>query len=478
MAEKLSIEQQVAATIRRHQMVVPGETVLVAVSGGPDSTSLLHLLHSLRDQLQIKLEVGHLNHMLRGEAAQEDARFVEDLASSLSLPSHTEAIDVQTLARREKLSEEQAARVARYRWLEQVADRIGARKIAVGHSADDLAETVLLNLLRGSGVEGLGGIPPVRGRIIRPLLEVWRDEIEVYCSQRGLNPRIDASNQDLSYLRNRIRHQLLPLLTTEYQDNVKDILVRLADVARQETDHLRSQTEQSLEELIISSTPEQLSISLEKLADQPKALQRRLIREAVRRLKGDIVELSFVHVEAVLDLMSSGGEKRLNLPLGLSVRKRGEELIFGTLHESKPSRQVLAGLQRQIAVPGTTNIPELGISLQAEIFPATHPFTFDQSNKARIAYLDWDTLHIPLTIRTWSHGDRFLPLGAPGTIKLHDFFINSKIPQEERYRIPLLVSGVHIIWLVGWRINERFKVTTLTKRVLRLQVKEAKQRFR
>jgi len=462
------LTETVRATIERHDLISSGEGVVAAVSGGPDSVALLHVLHELSGELKIWLHVAHLNHGLRGEEAGEDAQYVLGLAGSLGLPATLEKRDVAEMARDSGMSLEQAARAARYDFLEKVAAACGASKIAVGHTSDDQAETVLLNLLRGTGTEGLAGMPPKRGRIIRPLLDAARQDVEAYCASKGLSPRIDSSNLSRDFTRNRVRLDLLPFLE---RDNpaVRRHLLRLADIAREENSFLKDLARRELERVSVKSGGAEMAISARRLTRRPVALQRRVLREAVRLLLQDLTEIEHGHIEALRTVALGKGGTEVHLPRGLRASLRGGQLFISA--RAKPVEEPIQvewarpDLSRApsrepaewvLAIPGRTPLPGLSLEIEAALIPASEARIPEPDPNA--AWLDYSRISEPLTARTWRRGDRFHPLGAPGSTKLQDFFVNAKVPREQRRKIPIIVSGQRIAWVVGHRLSDDFKL--------------------
>lgn len=512
--------------------------MLVGVSGGPDSVALLHVLWVLSEELDIVLHVVHLNHMLRGEAADEDAAYVSDLAGRLGLPVTIESRDVAAVARKERISLELAAREVRYEFYREVARSTGATRVALGHHAGDQAETVLLRLLRGTGTTGLGGIPPVRPLgagedadnggggpvIIRPLIGVPRREIEAYCADSHLSPRVDASNLTSVYTRNRVRHELIPLLERRYNPRVVESISRTAELVREDDAFITGEVRRRMRHIIRGRFPGGAFLSVERLLAEPIAVQRRVVREAIALAGRGVEDVGFEHVETVLELARGGSHgATVSLPRGIWARKvyrpaeppggperRGAgppigfpvELVleFGTAFgaepepglgpetgvapqsvlQSRPGDPLAAqGLERTLNVPGTTFVPELGVTIEAEVFEAeSHgegacaahlkPGPFE-------AFFDFDALGSGLTVRTRREGDRIRPFGMDGRKKLKDLFIDEKVPRNIRDRVPVIVAGKEILWVVGIKRSDLARVGPSTRRVLRLAARAARR---
>ncbi len=441
-------------------MIAPGELVLVAISGGADSTALLSALAELKTQLKCRLRAAHLDHGIRGAAAAADAEAAADLARRLRIPFSKHRGDAPVYAKTHELSLEVAARELRYEWLETTAERYKANRIATGHTQDDQAETVLLNLLRGAGPRGLAGIPPVRGRIIRPLLKVTHHEVEDYCRAKGLAFRLDRSNLDLAFTRNRVRHEIIPALH-RLQPAVVSHLASLAEIMRDEDEAWTQLAEFNVARLA-EARGRRLVLSLFDLYNMPKALQRRVLRAAVARVKGDMLDFDLERTEALLQLALSGRTGAVvELPGGLQAVRSYDEIIIRAA--SPVSHQPVAG-ELMLPVPGEIAIPEIGWKITAHL-TRTKRYPKNQYS----ALLDADKVSVPFTVRTRRRGDRFQPLGLAAPTKLQDFFVNAKVSQEERDRLPLVLSGGRIVWVVGHRIAEEVKVLKETRRTIRLE---------
>lgn len=457
---EIQLKEKVLKTIYRYHMIEPREKVLVGVSGGPDSIALLHLLCAISSELDLKLYVFHLNHKMRGKEADKDARFVEKLAQKMRLPVIIRSFDVPAFIKETKLSPQEGARQIRLKLLEETADEIKAQKIALGHQADDQVETFLIRLVKGSGPEGLRGIPPVRGRLIRPLIEISREEIETYLDQKKISYRLDATNQETRYLRNKIRRELVPVLKN-YNPNLRENLLQLISLLRDEQAFLEA-------ELIHwfpaeQSPTEKLSLPLVYFIGVPPALIRLFLRQQIARVKGNLKDIEFKHIEPVVAFL--GGRVpsvELDLPGGILVYNEYENLVI----VRKSLLQSLTVPRVWLNVPGETNVPELGIKMTASF----HEEVPEISHGPDAAMFDADMIEHPLSLRIRLPGDRFQPIGLKGTKKLQDFFVDEKVPEKMRDRVPIVDSGGKIVWIVGYRIDDRFKLTAKTKRILLLEL--------
>ena len=486
------IEQQVRRTIARYDMIHQGDRVLVAVSGGPDSTALLSLLRRLAPEMRLELHVAHLDHGWRGRASAADAEFVRRMALRFGLPVTVGRVDPRTWLVRERRqsSREARARTLRTEFLLQTARQIGARRIALGHTRDDQAESFLLRLLRGSGARGLAGtFPVVDGVIVRPLLEVRRREVIAYLRDQHLRYRVDASNRDTTLARNRVRRRLLPLLGREFNPSVVDAVAHAADLLRDEDAYLTRVSETEYRSLA-SRHGQAVAIDIKGLKDLPQAIRRRVLRLAVAEVRGDLRRIALLHVEQSLHLLDDpAGRRAVTLPDGVLVRLQGERLLVAPRAGAGAPRAAGAGpagadsaapdeggeadgaacREALCPVPGEVGLSGFSLKLKASVVPREcAPDDLKRAGRER-AYLDADLLPGPLLIRPRRPGDRFVPLGGPGTRKVKSFLIDRKVPVDERGRIPLVLSGDRIAWVVGQEIDDRFKVTGSTRRVLILE---------
>ena len=467
------LEPRVQHFIREHHLVLGQSHLLVAVSGGPDSVCLLHILVRLRNELGIRLHVAHLNHQLRGAEAEADAHYVSNLARRLGIPATIEQRDVKGYQKHKRISLEEAAREVRYTFLAQVAKAIGASRVAVGHTRDDHIETILMHLVRGTGTRGLRGLQPRAEwqssgnslTIIRPLLQVSREETASYCHDHELTPRIDASNLSLSPLRNRIRHQLLPLLKS-YNPQVTEALLRTAGIASDDLAIIDKEGSQLWAKI---ARRQENTIILDKkgLLELPSALKRNLLRMSLEKLLGNVMDIEMRHIEEIMNALTKPAGKRLSLPGGLTFCVEYDQYLIGKDPAALSPLPTLEG-ESQLKLPGKTTLPgwcvEASIIDREQIAEKGNEFT---------ACFDRDKTGDKLVVRSRQPGDRFQPLGMSQPKKLNEFMIDAKIPHTWRRRIPLVCSPQHIIWVVGWRIDDRVKVTDATRQVLCLEFKRA-----
>jgi len=508
----MALERTVRETIERHDLLPAGETVVLGVSGGPDSLAMLHLLGRLAGEYGVTLHVGHLNHGLRGAEADADAAYVAEVSRAWGVPCTVESADVAAVARERGLATEEAARQVRYAFLARLARAVGACTVAVAHNADDQVETVLMHLLRGAGLAGLRGMRPVSRleemrladpslaedeaastgrtacgpygsspedaagaplRLIRPLLEVPRAEVEAYCHAHGLQPRFDASNLDRTYYRNRLRHELIPYLET-YNPNVRQVIRRMAEAIAGDYALLRQQLEEVWPRVVREANVEAIVFDRATLRSLPVGLQRSVLREAVHRLRRSLRNINWVHIDDAVRVLAEGQVgAAATLPRGLLLTI-GYDVATLAPAGYAVERPSAPRIDDEISLPVPGRAPlRGGWMLVIERIPRRAlPDGWRENLDPYLAYLDAGRCAGSLGLRTRREGDWFIPLGLGHRQRVRDLMINAKVPREERDTMPLLTCGADIAWVVGLRIDERFAVTEATTEVLVARVVE------
>lgn len=447
------------------------ERVLVALSGGPDSVCLLHVLKNLKDESKLDIYALYIDHGLRPEEVSVEIEFCKNLCEKLDLPFMTKSIDVKNYAQEKGINRQAAARELRYQVFEETALEINAQKIALGHTADDQAETILMRLFRGSGSTGLSGIPPVRGKFIRPLINIERQEIERYLQEEKIEYIVDSSNLRRDYLRNKIRLSLMPMIR-EVNPNIIDTLSRTAAILREEERYFEILVTKTLIRLMSRKTNSRIELFLSPLEVMEKVILRRALRRAIDETRG-LRGINFIHIEDIIDLIKKGRTgDRLYLPKGIRAIKDYSVLIL-------TSELPVTLDTYTLEVPGEVVLREAGVLIKASLIKFSDFGESSQAIRERaefktLALFDAERLIFPLIVRPRKEGDFFYPLGFGKKKKLQDFFVDEKVPRDERDAIPFIVSGEDIIWIVGYRGDERFKVTDETREVLKLEVKKLK----
>ena len=444
--------------MREHQMLTPGDRVVAGISGGADSVCLLFVLSAWKEQYGLELAAAHINHGIR-EDAGEDARFVEALCRQLCIPFYLKETDVHKLAEEQKCSEEEAGRNFRYQTFEEVAQEFSAEKIAVAHNLNDRSETMLFHLFRGSGIKGLAGIPPVRGKIIRPLLCVEREEIETYLAGKGQKFCQDSTNGEDVYTRNRIRHHILPYVEREIVSGCVRHMGQTAALLAETEDYLSLQTEDAVR-ACVDRHENGYCLDREVFLTYHPAIRRRVLFELVKKLSPGQKDISKIHVEELLELFQREGNGQIHLPFGICGRRIYGKVCLeqGVFPEKKPD---LSEIKMELQVFPISDLPQNNEN--SLIFPQ------NQYTK----WFDYDKMKKSPELRTRSGGDYLTIRDQKGELhhkKLKEYMVTEKIPQDQRDRIPVLAEDSHVIWLVGYRISEYYKVSENTKQVLQVQL--------
>jgi tRNA(Ile)-lysidine synthase len=505
---KTKLESKVLDFIQRYSLIPRKELVVVGVSGGADSVCLLHILAKWQKEPGIKLHIAHLNHQLRGIESEADVEYVSTLAVSLGIPLTIDRQDVAAYRAERNCSIEEAARELRYAFLARVAREVGAHRIAIGHTRDDQVETILMHILRGSGITGLCGLAPcspmaydsqgmsltasppslpasplsLRAKrsnllVIRPLLDITREETASYCQEHQIEPRIDSSNLSLSFFRNRLRLHLLPLLR-QYNPSVDQALLRLADIAKEDDAFIEQQSSELWDE-VARQENNTIYLNKKQIADLPIALQRQLLRAAVTKLAGDVRDIEATHIEAARSLLNKQPSKRVSLPHGLICQGGYDELVIAsTARQSQLLPCPFPPLPDEfpLKVPGQTVFPGwkaiASIVRERVASPSSRGLLSRGGRTGQnnlVAHFNLRKTGMKLFVRQRQPGDRFQPLGMNMPKKLYEFMVNAKIPRSWRDHIPIVCSPQQIIWVVGCRIDDRVKITKASQEILRLE---------
>lgn len=448
-------------TIILHALLSGGERVLTGLSGGPDSVCLLHVLHELRSAFSLSLHAVYVNHNLRPEETEAETRFCETLCRDLDIPFVTKSVEVRSFARDRRMNLQEAAREIRYAAFDEAAAETGAHCIALAHNADDQAETFLMRMLRGAGPAGLAGMPFKRGRIIRPLLSTERGEIEAYLAERGIPSVLDSSNLKTRYLRNWMRMSLMPELKRINPSLIR-VMTRTMEILQEEERYLGIIVTKALMKMISRKTASRIELFLAPLETLDVVILRRVLRRAIDETEG-IRGVGFVHLEDIIRLVKAGkAGDRISLPRGIRVIRDYALLVITA---DMPARIAECGLP----VPGEAVLRGAGLVVKAGFDDGAG----DVDGRSAVL-LDAGKLRFPLTVRARRPGDFFYPMGFGRRKKIQDYFVDEKVPRDERDSVPLVLSGDQIVWVAGFRGDERFRVTEETKKVVRLGIVKGK----
>lgn len=465
--------KQVSEYVRKERMLEPNDTVVLGVSGGADSVCLFFLMLALQKEYQLSLVVVHVNHGLRGTEADQDEQYVKELCQAHKIPCHIVSGDVRAMADREKLSEEEAGRLLRYQAFEQVARECRADKIAVAHHENDNAETVLFQLFRGSGLKGMAGIAPVRGNIIRPMLQLQRQEIEAYLDNLGVTYCTDATNLTTEYTRNRIRLDLLPYVTEHINRNAIEHIVAGAQDIKEAWTYIRSQAEKICD-MLVRESDGTYHIPVAEYSRQETVIKKELVRILLEKMTGGLKDITREHVERIVQLCDKQVGKEVQLPNRVVARREYEAICLSIAKIEDKQR------------PDNGKKKEDTFSYSVDVIPGKYyisqtnqyvEFTLEKYKKNLIIpqngctkWFDYDKINNTLTLRNRNEGDYLIVDAKHSRKKLKAFFIDQKVPQTIRNHILLVAEGSHILWVTGHRISEAYKIDENTKNILIVKV--------
>lgn len=445
--------------IEKHHIFEPQDRVVVGVSGGADSVCLLFVLLELRKRIPLSLYVVHINHGIRDEAG-EDASYVESLCKDRDIPFYLVKENVREMAKEQHFSEEEMGRIVRYDAFYRIAEEVNAGKIAVAHNMNDKSETMLYNLFRGSGIKGLGSIRPVREKIVRPILCLKRSEIEEYLLERGIRFCMDATNEKDDYTRNRIRHHILPYAEQEISGGSVEHVARAAEEMVEIDNYLMLQTD-ALKKKCVKKTNNGYIFDVEEIQKEHSVIRKRLLFELLMELTPHRKDITNAHVTALDGLFSKEGNPSVNLPFGIIGRREYTKVI---LYRTLGNEESAGDIDEHIAVKCV---------LSLTVFPADVENNSEVPQKKYTKWFDYDKIEQSIMLRSRRQGD-YISVADRDGCEIHkplkSYFINEKIPTAEREQTMLLADGAHIIWVIGHRISEHYKVTGNTKRILQAQL--------
>lgn len=459
------MENKVFSYITKEKMLKEGDKVVVGVSGGADSVCLLEILLKLKEKLKLEIVVVHIHHGIRGKDADADCEFVGKLCDAYKLKFYSYKFDVPTLAKKDGLSEEEEGRNLRYKCFGEVKEKENADKIAVAHNANDRAETVLLSMVRGSSVKGLAGIRAVRQDIIRPILCLRRDEIEEYLNKINMEFRTDITNLDSKYTRNKIRLNVLPELEKVNEGAIAH-LNRLAEEFDELEKYLDEKTNEAKSRALTQKDGD-VYLDIATVSRENKLIISRIVADSLEMVCGKRKDISARHIESVSELIKNDSGKTLSLPYGMEARNEYGKIIISNKKSSQQKIEDFELEQSDISVLDEGE-DYLEISLNEVKFKLSAHECFDCEIQEKLytKEFDYDKMKFGFIIRNRKDGDYINLKG--GTKKLKDYFIDMKIPREKRDEILLIAKGSQIIWIVGYRINEEYKITKQTKRILKV----------
>lgn len=460
----VNLFEEVEALILSYKMIDRNDRVIIGVSGGPDSICLLHMLFRLREKYNLTLYVAHINHCIRGVEADNDEKYVRELCDVLGIKCFVLREDVEKLAREKGISSEMAGRDVRYEFFENLKKELLANKVALAHNANDRAETILMRIIRGTGIEGLEGIKAIRdGYIIRPLIETKRGEIEEYCDKENLKPRIDSTNLETIYSRNKIRLELIPYIQDNFNKDIITSLIRFSENVKKDSEFIEKISNEKFH-LYCDIVNNKVIIKKDAFCEEESIITR-IIRRAIVTLTGSGYNFERKHIYDIISLQKASTGKKINLVNKvISYNNYGDIELY-----IQDKKEKLSYFQYSIPINNYIYIDELGLKITTEVI--TDKKVNIINNNSLIKYFDYDKINnSKILVRKRQNGDAFIPLGMKGKKKLKDFFIDLKISQKERDLIPILTVDDKIAWVVGIRTSEEFKIDKKTNKILMIKI--------
>lgn len=459
------IFEKVLGTINKYNLIEDGDKIVLGLSGGPDSVCLLHILYRLKEKMNIEVYAAHLNHQIRGLEAQKDALYISQICEDLGITSFVKAINVPEYCKEQGVSLEEGARTLRYEMFEEIKQKTKSNKIAIGHNRNDQAETVLMRIMRGTGLQGLRGIEYIRdNKIIRPILDIERSEIEAYCEKYELNPRIDKTNLESIYTRNKIRLELIPYMKDNFNPNVIESIVRMTNSLKSDSDYIDLEAERSFKE-VSTLKEDSVEIGLPKYSNLHNAIKVRILRSAIKHIIGDTNFVDQKHIEDIIELeCESKLNKMLNLPRGIFAYRRKNIIILTT--KEIVSEEI--DFCYNIPSNGFIKIKELNLVLETQKMSIDRykSIKLDKTSKG----FDFDKIKGGIVVRSRKQGDKIKLAG--GSKKVKDLFIDLKIPREDRCKVPVITDDEGILCVGDYKTSENYKIDSETKEVLKISFKK------
>lgn len=453
---------KILKTIQENSMFSVNDKVIVAVSGGPDSMCLLHVLNRIKDKLNIKIVAAHVNHCLRGDESDKDEIYVKEFCSKLNIDFYSIRVDINKLSKEKGISSEMAGRTARYKFFENIKNKVGAQKIAIAHNANDQAETILMRIMRGTGIAGIVGIKPVRDEIfVRPLIKIVREEIEYYCEKEHINPRIDNTNLTNIYSRNKVRLELIPYIKKNFNEDIIMTLNRLSNTANVDNDYLEYISSQKYK---LFCDEKKYEITIHKNAFlEHEAIITRIIRKAISYLLGNTYNFERKHILDIINLQLHKTGTNLDLPKNIKVYNNYGDISIYFKNEKIINKD---NNEYELFI-GKNNVDSKKIIITIKTLDKNNKINFIENNC--IKYFDYYKIKDKIILRYRKKGDKFTPIGMSGSKKLKDMFIDMKIEKSLRDKIPLICFDSEIAWIIGYRVSDKFKVDKNTIKILEIK---------
>ena len=459
------IFEKVLSTINKHELIQKGDKIVVGLSGGPDSVCLLHILSRLKDKFDLEIYAAHLNHQIRGIEAQKDAFYISNLCEEMGITFFIKSINVPEYCEKNGVSIEEGARKLRYEMFYEVKNNTRANKIAIGHNLNDQAETILMRIMRGTGLQGLKGIEYIRdGVIIRPILDIERSDIEKYCEQNNLNPRIDKTNLESIYTRNKIRLELIPYMKDNFNSNIIESISRMGNSLRSDNDYIENEALIKFKE-VSNINDDSVEINLSSYINLHNSIKVRILRNSIKHILGDTNFIDQRHIDDIIDLEDESKiDKVINLPRGIFVYRKKNSIILTN------KEIVIEEIEFCYNIPsnGFIKIKEIGTIIETQVLNI-NKYKRSKSDKSS-KWFDFNKIKGGIVVRNRRSGDKIKLSG--GSKKVKDLFIDIKVPKEDRCKIPIIADSQGILSVGDFRNSEDYKIDEKTKEVLKVSFKK------
>ncbi len=462
------MRERVLSGIKKYKLIEKDDNIVVGVSGGPDSMALLYVLLEFKKELDFNIYIAHVNHGVRGKDALNDQTFVKNQAEKLALPYYTKDVDMIGYGKEKGITSEEAGRELRYGFFREIIKSIGSGKIAVAHNKNDQAETLIMRFMRGTGIDGLKGMEFIAGDIIRPILGINREDIEKYIDDNNIETVSDMTNFQPIYNRNKVRLEMIPYIEKHFNLNIIDTMWRTSEIASVDSDFLSEYTESSYKEIVKSEESYRVVLDGERFLKLHLSIQQRVMRNTILKVCGSLQGITEAQVSNAVDLVERAQTgKEIHLSNNIAVSINYNEVIVQIRSDGKDDDYLY-----QISYPGLVNLEDIGYYFNIVILSMEDYLGEKRDNYTR--YFDLDKIKGKLTVRNRKEGDRFTPFGMSGSKKLKDYFIDEKISKELRDKIPLIVDSESILWVIGYRTDERYRITDKSKSVLKISYRQSK----
>lgn len=456
------MKRRVLNIVREYRLIEGNDNILIGLSGGADSMALLYILLELQERIDFNILIAHVNHGVRGDDALGDQKFVEKQAKKLNIPYYTKNVDMVGYGKGKGITSEEAGRELRYGFFRDILKDAGGGKIAVAHNKNDQAETLIMRFIRGTGVDGLKGMEYIAGDIIRPILGINRKDIEEYIEKNNIEIVTDMTNFQPIYNRNKIRLELIPYIKENFNPNIIEAMWRMSEISAIDSDYLEKQTEEKYMDLVKSEGMGIVVLDANGFLDLHTSMSQRVLRNSVLRVGGSLQGISEAQISNAMYLIESKETgKEVHLSNNITIRTSYDEVIIEIRSEEGQE-----DYNYEFEYPGLVNLYKIGYYFNIEIL--SREKYFDEKKNVRTKYFDLDKINGNLRLRNRRNGDRFVPFGMKGSKKIKDYFIDEKIPKDLRDKIPLIVDKESILWVIGYRTDEKYRITDKTRNILKI----------